>query len=158
MWAMGTWGPWGHVPKALSLARVMRVNKIIHHSLICKGKPRGYASGSTPRFSDDLDPHVDMSTMSTFPNDLESDMRYDPLTRALLDLAERGERTPCADFSIKHLWLSESPGERRLATKMCAPCQVKAECLQSAIEHDTRFGVFGGHDLTVAPGGKKPAA
>jgi Transcription factor WhiB len=85
-------------------------------------------------------------------------MRYDPLTRALLDLAEAGERTPCSNADPFNIWLSEVASHRRTAARLCSSCKVKAECLESALANDTRFGVFGGQDFTVAPGRKKPTA
>jgi Transcription factor WhiB len=85
-------------------------------------------------------------------------LRYDALTRALLNLAEAGGRPPCSDYSARPLFLSEFVGERRVAQKLCTHCPVKAECLESALEHDTRFGVFGGVDFTVREGRKKKTA
>jgi hypothetical protein len=78
----------------------------------------------------------------------------DRLTMALLNLAARGERTPCSDWSIRNLFISESEQERKLAVHACQSCPVTAECLQAALAHDERFGVWGGHDFTRRTGRK----
>jgi hypothetical protein len=81
----------------------------------------------------------------------------DRLTRALLDMAARGERSHCSDSASHHLWLSESPTDRRLAVTLCRHCPVEAECLAAATANQERFGVFGGKDFTRPPGKKKTA-
>lgn len=35
-------------------------------------------------------------------------------------------------------------GSTREAKKVCANCTVRAECLSYALEHDERFGIWGG--------------
>ena len=47
--------------------------------------------------------------------------------------------------------LAEEPGwqERALcaqteAKRICTTCEVRAECLEYALEHDERFGIWGG--------------
>jgi hypothetical protein len=74
----------------------------------------------------------------------------DALTRALIVAAARGIRPRCGDYETSYLWLSEEPGERRLAALMCAGCVVWAEC--SEVGQHQRFGVWGGRDTTVRPG------
>ena len=54
----------------------------------------------------------------------------------------------------------------RPAKRICASCPVKAECLSYALDHDERFGVWGGtteHErrllrrpATTAPGADRP--
>jgi hypothetical protein len=74
------------------------------------------------------------------------------LTMALLNLAERGERTHCSDWSIRHYWLSEDRGERALAVRACTGCAVLDPCGEVG-RHQT-FGVFGAVDVTQTPGRK----
>jgi WhiB family transcriptional regulator, redox-sensing transcriptional regulator len=38
----------------------------------------------------------------------------------------------------------EKGGSTREAKRVCASCEVRAECLQYALEHDQRFGIWGG--------------
>ena len=35
-------------------------------------------------------------------------------------------------------------GSTREAKRVCRSCEVRAECLQYALDHDERFGIFGG--------------
>jgi hypothetical protein len=53
-------------------------------------------------------------------------------TRALLDLAARGERTHCSDPKSHGLWLSESVAGRRTAVELCRGCPVLRECGEAA--------------------------
>lgn len=38
----------------------------------------------------------------------------------------------------------EKGGSTREAKKVCQSCEVRAECLEYALEHDERFGIWGG--------------
>jgi WhiB family redox-sensing transcriptional regulator len=38
----------------------------------------------------------------------------------------------------------EKGGSTREAKKVCRACEVRAECLEYALEHDERFGIWGG--------------
>jgi WhiB family transcriptional regulator, redox-sensing transcriptional regulator len=38
----------------------------------------------------------------------------------------------------------EKGGSTREAKKVCRTCEVRAECLEYALEHDERFGIWGG--------------
>jgi hypothetical protein len=79
----------------------------------------------------------------------------DQLTRALLDMAARGERTHCSDPITHDLWLSESDSERATAVMLCDRCPVEAVCRETAELRDERWGVWGGRDFSVRPGRKK---
>jgi hypothetical protein len=78
----------------------------------------------------------------------------DQLTRALLNIAARGQRTHCSDPTSHHLWLSEHPGERAIAAMLCRGCPVITECGEAAEANDERHGVWAGVDRTVRPGRK----
>lgn len=41
-------------------------------------------------------------------------------------------------------WFPEKGGSTREAKGVCGRCPVRAECLAYALEHDERFGVWGG--------------
>jgi WhiB family redox-sensing transcriptional regulator len=38
----------------------------------------------------------------------------------------------------------EKGGSTREAKKVCRACEVRTECLEYALEHDERFGIWGG--------------
>ena len=38
----------------------------------------------------------------------------------------------------------EKGGSTREAKQVCRSCEVRAECLEYALEHDERFGIWGG--------------
>lgn len=44
------------------------------------------------------------------------------LTRALINIAARGERTHCSDPETHHYWLSEHDTERAIAITLCDHC------------------------------------
>jgi WhiB family redox-sensing transcriptional regulator len=50
---------------------------------------------------------------------------------------------PCAQTD-PDLFYPEKGGSPRLAKEVCAGCDVRAECLQYALVHGERFGVWGG--------------
>ena len=77
------------------------------------------------------------------------------LTRALIDVASRGQRPRCGDYETSYLWLSEDAGERQLAALMCTGCAVWTEC--NEVGRYQWFGVWAGRDRTRPPG-KKAAA
>jgi hypothetical protein len=94
-----------------------------------------------------------MTTAATYTN--RGRIEADQLTRALIDLAARGIRPRCGDYETSHLWLSEDEHERAEASKLCQGCDVLTEC--GEVGKYQSFGVFGGVDRSVRPGGKKVA-
>jgi hypothetical protein len=56
----------------------------------------------------------------------------DQLTRALLNMAARGERGHCSDPTSHHLWLSEHESERAIAILLCDHCPVLTVCRDTA--------------------------
>ena len=44
----------------------------------------------------------------------------------------------------KEAFFPEKGGSTRDAKQVCARCEVREQCLQWAIEHDERFGIWGG--------------
>lgn len=53
------------------------------------------------------------------------------------------ERALCAQTDPE-AFFPEKGGSTREAKKVCARCDVRAECLEYALAHDERFGIWGG--------------
>ena len=65
----------------------------------------------------------------------------------LIDTAEDElswqERALCAQTDTE-AFFHEKGGSTRDAKKVCVGCEVRGECLEYALEHDERFGIWGG--------------
>lgn len=67
----------------------------------------------------------------------------------LLDLFGFGEeqtwqeRALCAQTDPE-AFFPEKGGSTREAKKICTGCEVRSECLEYALAHDERFGIWGG--------------
>jgi WhiB family redox-sensing transcriptional regulator len=72
-----------------------------------------------------------------------------PPLRALLDaVSGTGEqdwqdRAVCAQTD-PDAFFPEKGGSTREAKRVCRVCEVRAECLQYALDNDERFGIWGG--------------
>jgi len=53
------------------------------------------------------------------------------------------ERALCAQTDPE-AFFPEKGGSTREAKKVCASCEVRSECLDYALAHDERFGIWGG--------------
>jgi WhiB family redox-sensing transcriptional regulator len=53
------------------------------------------------------------------------------------------ERALCAQTDPE-LFFPEKGGSTRDPKRVCAACEVRAECLQYALDHDEQFGIYGG--------------
>jgi WhiB family redox-sensing transcriptional regulator len=53
------------------------------------------------------------------------------------------DRALCAQTDPE-AFFPETGGSTREAKKVCRGCEVRAECLEYALEHDERFGIWGG--------------
>jgi WhiB family redox-sensing transcriptional regulator len=53
------------------------------------------------------------------------------------------ERALCAQTDPE-AFFPEKGGSTREAKKVCLTCDVRTECLEYALEHDERFGIWGG--------------
>jgi len=69
---------------------------------------------------------------------------------SLLELADGGdvelswqERALCAQTDPE-AFFPEKGGSTREAKKVCVSCEVRSECLEYALAHDERFGIWGG--------------
>ncbi len=77
-------------------------------------------------------------------------MNIDPLTAARREPARPGRRgggwrdlALCAQVDPE-LFFPEKGGSFRAAKRVCAGCEVRAECLQDALDRRELFGVWGG--------------
>lgn len=82
-----------------------------------------------------------------FPSDLPVPgvARVLPLFGTAADDAELAwqERALCAQTDPE-AFFPEKGGSTREAKKVCTRCEVRAECLEYALAHDERFGIWGG--------------
>jgi WhiB family redox-sensing transcriptional regulator len=53
------------------------------------------------------------------------------------------ERALCAQTDPE-AFFPEKGGSTREAKKICVGCEVRGECLEYALQHDERFGIWGG--------------
>ncbi len=68
-----------------------------------------------------------------------------PLFGAPVDDVAMGwqERALCAQTDPE-AFFPEKGGSTREAKRVCTGCEVRSECLEYALEHDERFGIWGG--------------
>lgn len=59
------------------------------------------------------------------------------------DEQEWQERALCAQTDPE-AFFPEKGGSTREAKRICAGCEVRSECLEYALGHDERFGIWGG--------------
>jgi WhiB family redox-sensing transcriptional regulator len=59
------------------------------------------------------------------------------------EVAEWTERALCAETDPE-AFFPEKGGSTREAKKVCLSCDVRDECLDYALAHDERFGIWGG--------------
>ena len=50
----------------------------------------------------------------------------------------------CSQIGDGDLWYPEHGNTARAARSVCAACPVRGECLSYAMDHEPRWGVFGG--------------
>ncbi len=60
-----------------------------------------------------------------------------------LEAADWQERALCAQTDPESFF-PEKGGSTREAKKICTGCEVRSECLEYALGHDERFGIWGG--------------
>ena len=60
-----------------------------------------------------------------------------------LDMVAELAGAACAEVDPE-LWFPEKGGSNREAKRICATCEVRLVCLEYALAHDERFGVWGG--------------
>lgn len=70
----------------------------------------------------------------------------EPLVVSLFDEPDQQEwqeRALCAQTDPE-AFFPEKGGSTREAKRICLGCEVRAECLEYALAHDERFGIWGG--------------
>jgi len=88
-------------------------------------------------------------TGGVFPTDAEREVERVapvlPLFGEPVDDSLMGwqERALCAQTDPE-AFFPEKGGSTREAKKVCTGCEVRAECLEYALENDERFGIWGG--------------
>ena len=65
------------------------------------------------------------------------------LLEAADDVPEWQEQALCAQTDPE-AFFPEKGGSTREAKRICSGCEVRAECLEYALAHDERFGIWGG--------------
>jgi WhiB family redox-sensing transcriptional regulator len=70
-------------------------------------------------------------------------------TLTLPDPDEGWQEPDWQDFALcaevdGELFFPEKGGSTREAKKVCRGCEVRAECLEFALDNDERFGIYGG--------------
>ena len=75
--------------------------------------------------------------------DLRSTGLGGPRTTGAVDEAGWQERALCAETDPE-AFFPEKGGSTREAKRVCLGCDVRAECLEFALENDERFGIWGG--------------
>jgi len=85
--------------------------------------------GAGPERSDLL-PRVDAFEMLEIVEDADEDQEWQ-------------DRALCAETDPE-AFFPEKGGSTREAKRICSGCEVRAQCLEYALEHDERFGIWGG--------------
>ncbi|WP_447004256.1 WhiB family transcriptional regulator [Saccharothrix isguenensis] len=70
----------------------------------------------------------------------------EPVVLGLFDAADEQdwqERALCAQTDPE-AFFPEKGGSTREAKRICLGCEVRSECLEYALQHDERFGIWGG--------------
>jgi WhiB family transcriptional regulator, redox-sensing transcriptional regulator len=85
--------------------------------------------GAGPERSDLL-PRVDAFEMLEIVEDADEDQEWQ-------------DRALCAETDPE-AFFPEKGGSTREAKRICSGCEVRAQCLEYALAHDERFGIWGG--------------
>jgi WhiB family redox-sensing transcriptional regulator len=70
----------------------------------------------------------------------------EPVVLDLFDVTDEQdwqERALCAQTDPE-AFFPEKGGSTREAKRICLGCEVRSECLEYALQHDERFGIWGG--------------
>ena len=91
-------------------------------------QPAGYEQASYREVYPLHDDAADIDAL--FPQAVEEELRWQ-------------ERALCAQTDPE-AFFPEKGGSTREAKRVCRSCEVRSECLEYALEHDERFGIWGG--------------
>ena len=81
-----------------------------------------------------------------FAGPIPVDLLREPFVQLLDEPVEEPdwqERALCAQTDPE-AFFPEKGGSTREAKRICSGCEVRAECLEYALAHDERFGIWGG--------------
>lgn len=85
-------------------------------------------------------------TLDRFPDPPALPRQYrnaDPIPRVVDDPLAWQADALCAQVGTE-LFFPEQGGSSQDAKRICAACDVRAQCLQYAIDHEERWGMWGG--------------
>ena len=90
--------------------------------------------------------------MSEYRNSVPDNWFVDPVRLGIPGVRRPGEDDGALAWQADALCAQTDPeaffpekgGSTRDAKKICAQCEVKAECLEYALSNDERFGIWGG--------------
>lgn len=79
----------------------------------------------------------------------EDDAPTEELGTLVVDLFDMGEEQEWQDRALcaqtdPEAFFPEKGGSTREAKRICQVCEVRSECLEYALAHDERFGIWGG--------------
>jgi WhiB family transcriptional regulator, redox-sensing transcriptional regulator len=83
---------------------------------------------------------------STYAAEISVDLLREPFVQLVDEPVEEPdwqERALCAQTDPE-AFFPEKGGSTREAKRICSGCEVRAECLEYALAHDERFGIWGG--------------
>lgn len=90
--------------------------------------------------------------MSEYRNSVPDNWFVDPVRLGIPGVRRQGDDDGALAWQADALCAQTDPeaffpekgGSTRDAKKICAQCEVKAECLEYALANDERFGIWGG--------------
>jgi WhiB family redox-sensing transcriptional regulator len=105
-------------------------------------------TGSTPTTFDSAVTAVPMPTAHTRPHlsvvpDAPAPYDPEPLPDEEIPADQWQDKALCAQTDPE-AFFPEKGGSTREAKKICLGCEVRHECLEYALAHDERFGIWGG--------------
>ncbi len=73
-----------------------------------------------------------------------AEMDGQPVVADLLGNAPEWQERALCSQTDPEAFFPEKGGSTREAKRICSRCEVKSECLEYALAHDERFGIWGG--------------
>jgi WhiB family redox-sensing transcriptional regulator len=73
-----------------------------------------------------------------------AEMDGQPVVADLLGNAPEWQERALCSQTDPEAFFPEKGGSTREAKRICSRCEVKSECLEYALGHDERFGIWGG--------------
>lgn len=87
-----------------------------------------------------------------YSSNVPEDWFIDPVVRGVPGVSTGGQDDDILAWQVDALCAQTDPeaffpekgGSTRDAKRICETCEVRAQCLEFALEHDERFGIWGG--------------